>query len=380
MTSSRRTAAVVGAGIGGLATAVALRRTGWDVTVHERADALRAVGAGIALAPNAVHALDALGLGDAVRARAHRLPATAVRLAAGGTLARVDGDAVAARHGAGVLAVDRTDLHALLVDALGPGVVRCSSPVDDAAALTAEHDLVVAADGLHSRARATAWPDVRPVYSGYTAWRAVVRTDVRPVEASETWGRHERFGIVPVGDDRVYLFATATVPEGAHAPDAAGELAEVRRRFGGWHAPVPALLDAVDPATVLRHDVVALSHVPHPWHRGRLALLGDAAHAMEPNLGQGAGLALEDAVVLSHALRDDVPVETALARYTADRRPRAARLHAASARIGRLTQHAGPLTTAVRDVVVRLTPPALALRGTDATSRWRPPVGDATRP
>lgn len=376
-----RSAAVVGAGIAGLAAAVALRRAGWTVTVHERAATLQALGAGLVLSPNAVHALDALGLGDAVRERGVPLSASALRRPDGRALSRLDGARLAARHGAPVLAVERAALHALLADAVGPDVVRCGEDVPDAAALAGEHDLVVAADGIRSRTRAAGWPDAAaPSYAGYTAWRALVRTDQRLTEASETWGRRERFGVVPVGEGRVYVFATGTVPAGAHASDGAAELAELRRRFGGWHAPIPALLDAVDPATVLRHDVHALPAVPATSHRGTTVLVGDAAHAMEPNVGQGAGLALEDAVVLAHVLDDDVPVERALARFTALRRPRAVRLVAASARLGRLTQHSGPAVAALRDAAVRLTPPGLALRASDATMGWRPPGDRPARP
>lgn len=371
-TTTTPRAAVVGAGIGGLAAAVALRRAGWDVAVHEQAPGLRAVGAGIALSPNAVHALDALGLHDALREHATTLASSAIRRPDGRMLATLDAAQVTARHGAPVLAVGRAELHTLLAGALPPGVVRCGSPVDDAAALTGTHDLVVAADGVRSPTRTRGWPaEPAPAYAGYTAWRALVRTDVRVTGASETWGRRERFGVVPVGEGRVYLFATATVPAGA-APDGEAGLAELRRRFGRWHAPIPALLDAVDPAAVLRHDVHALPRVPATLHRGNLVLVGDAAHAMEPNVGQGAGAALEDAVALGRSLAQGGTVADALARWEAARRPRAARLLAMSARLGRLTQHTGPVVGALRDAAVSLTPAAVALRGTDRTMGWRP--------
>ncbi|WP_199423131.1 FAD-dependent oxidoreductase [Actinotalea solisilvae] len=382
MTPSRpartRSVAVVGGGIAGLATALALGRDGWSVTVHERAPGLTALGAGLVLGPNAVRALDALGLRAAVRERAFALTGSAVLRPDGRALSRLAASRLAERHGAPVLAVERSALHALLADAVGPGVVRCGSDIADATSLAGDHDLVVAADGIRSRTRATAWPDAAaPSYAGYTAWRAVVHTDTGLTEASETWGHRERFGVVPVGDDAVYVFATATVPAGRHAHDGATELAELRRRFGAWHAPLPALLDAVDPTTVLRHDVDALPRVPASFHRGRTVLVGDAAHAMEPNLGQGAGLALEDAVVLAHVLADGGRVEDALARFTALRRPRASSLVALSARLGRLTQGGGRATGAARDAVVRLTPAGLALRGSDRVMGWRPPRGAA---
>lgn len=376
MTSTRRTpsAAVVGAGIAGLATALALRRTGWSVTVHERTATLQALGAGLVLAPNAVHALDALGVGAAVRTRATPVVASALRRPDGRALARLDAAALAARLGAPLLGIERGALHALLAEALGTDAVRCGSPVDDAASLTATHDLVVAADGLRSPTRTAGWPRAAaPAYAGYTAWRAVVRTDSPVTEVSETWGRRERFGVVPVGTGSVYLFATATVAAGGHAADGTAELAELRRRFGRWHSPVPALLDAVDPATVLRHDVHALPRVPASFHRGTVALVGDAAHGMEPNLGQGAGLALEDAVTLAHLVAGGEPVERALARYTAARRARASRLVRTSADLGRLTQHTGRIGGTLRDAAVRLTPAAVAARGTHRTMGWRPP-------
>ncbi|KGM08332.1 monooxygenase, partial [Cellulomonas bogoriensis 69B4 = DSM 16987] len=231
-----------------------------------------------------------------------------------------------------------------------PGVIRYGAQVHDPQALGAAHDVVVGADGLRSRVRAGGWPDeAGPVYAGYTAWRALVRARVDVTEVCETWGRRERFGVVPVGEGLVYVFATATVAAQQHADGAAGEVAELRRRFAGWHPPVPALLDALDPAAVLRHDVHALPRVPSRLHRGSTVLLGDAAHAMEPNLGQGACLAIEDAIVLAHVLADGAPVHAALARYTAARRPRTVTTSRMSARIGWLTQRTGPVGAAVRD-------------------------------
>lgn len=371
--ASARRAAVVGAGIGGLAAAVALRRTGWAVTVHERAPSLEPLGAGLVLWPNAVHALDALGLGDAVRESALALGGSALRRPDGRFLSRADGALLSARHGAPLLGIQRSHLHALLAAAVGAAALRLGSEVRDPAALADEHDLLVGADGLRSRVRAAGWPGADPAYAGYTAWRAVVRADVPGAAMSETWGHDERFGVVPMPDGWVYVFATATVGPRLRTGDGVAELAELRRRFGAWHAPIPALLDALEPDAVLRHDVDALPRVPARLHHGTTVLLGDAAHAMQPNLGQGACLAIEDAVVLAHVLADGAPVAPSLERYTALRRPRAAALGRMSARLGRLTQGVGPVGAAMRDAAVRLAPPQLALRGSDKTAGWRPP-------
>ncbi|MCA1783794.1 MAG: FAD-dependent monooxygenase [Intrasporangiaceae bacterium] len=371
---SCRSASVVGAGIAGLAATLALRRTGWWVTVHERAAALEPLGAGLVLWPNAVHALDDLGVGAAVREQAAVLDGSTLRRSDGRWLARNDDAGLATRHGAPLLGIERPNLQAILAAAVGPDVVRFGSEVRDTEALTTGHDIVVAADGIRSRLRAEGWRGhSQPAYAGYTVWRAVVGAEVVTPAVSETWGHRERFGIVPVGSGRVYIFATATVGAQQYAEDRTGELNDLRRRFGRWHDPIPALLDAVEPDAVMRHDVHALPHVPRQLHRGKTVLIGDAAHAMEPNLGQGACLALEDAVVLAHVLGDDVPVDHALPRYSAARRERVVAVSRMSAQIGRLTQNGGPVRASIRDTAVRLTPARLAQRGMDRTSSWTPP-------
>ena len=236
-------------------------------------------------------------------------------------------------------------------------------------------ELVVLADGLSSTSRAlVTGPGPRPRYAGYTAWRAVAPAGVElagPGGATESWGRGERFGIVPLTDGRVYWFATANVPEGERAPD--GEHSEVLRRFSGWHAPVPDVLRATAPADVLRHDVYDLRPHPRSYISGRLVLLGDAAHAMSPNLGQGACQAIEDAATLSALLPPGSDVEAGLGAYDRLRRPRARRIAGRSALLGRIGQLEGRLTSAARDLVVRRTPDALTERQLDDVLRWRPP-------
>jgi 2-polyprenyl-6-methoxyphenol hydroxylase-like FAD-dependent oxidoreductase len=382
----RPSAVIVGGGIGGLTAGIALRRAGWSVTVCERAAGLEPVGAGLFVWPNAVRALRAVGLADALLARANVLDATGVRRPDGRWLSRLDGAAVERRHGEPLLAIARADLIAVLASALPAGALRLGVPVttvhDGGAGepalvrcgdetLTA--DLVVGADGIGSVVRTSTWPDQPPpTYRGYTAWRALVRAPaITTRHAGETWGRGERFGIVPLGGDRFYVYATANAPAGARAAD---EPAELRRRFGRWHDPIPALLARVERGTVLRHDVFAIEPPRGRMHHGRVALLGDAAHAMEPNLGQGACLAIEDAVVLAHALASAPPPGVAgLERYSDARTPRVTRLARRSRLLGRLTQTSATVLVAARDTATRLMPDGLAARGFDDAAGWRPP-------
>ncbi|MBY8870357.1 FAD-dependent monooxygenase [Micromonospora sp. PLK6-60] len=379
-------AIVVGGGIGGLAAAVALHRHGWRVTVLERAAVAGEVGAGLSLMANGLRALDALGLGAAVRARGRADTPGGLRDRTGRWLSRVDGDQLERMLGTRAVGVHRADLHALLRTALPAGALVTGARVGDvdpstgevrhhhaAGVTTIRGDLVVGADGLRSAVRARLWPDLPPpVYAGSTAWRAVV-TWPEPLPTEVTWGPGAEFGIVPMGDGRVYWYGAVTAPPGGQAPD---ELAEVRRRFGSWHEPIPALLDATAPAAVLRHDLHHLAEPLPSYVRGRVALLGDAAHAMTPNLGQGAQQALEDAVVLGAACAGGPGrLPDALDSYDRQRRPRSQEVARASLRAGRFGQQLrNPLAVAARAMLLRLTPPRAALRAMARYADWTPPA------
>lgn len=175
------------------------------------------------------------------------------------------------------------------------------------------------------------------------------------------------------------MYATAVTGPGTRPAD---HRAELIRRFGAWHDPIPALLERLDrrepdPVTVLHHDFHELA-VPLPrFHSGRVALLGDAAHAMTPNLGQGGCQAVEDAVVLAHLLAGDTGVPAALAAYTAARHGRTTRISRLSRRMGGLARLSHPLAVSVRDVAVRVTPSVVTTRGLDTLLGWQPPPGPA---
>jgi 2-polyprenyl-6-methoxyphenol hydroxylase-like FAD-dependent oxidoreductase len=360
-----RVAAIIGGGIGGLAAAVALRRTGWRVTVHERAPAFTEVGAGISLWPNALHALDRLGLLGEVLSRAEKETAGGAKDRRGRWLTRVTSDQLERRFGHPVVVLHRGRLLEALLTALPEDVLRPGTTVTD----LPEADLVVAADGLRSTVRSRLWPGVHPRYAGHTAWRMVARPASPPREGAVLWGRGERFGYAPMPGGTVYCFGTATVPEGGTTGSAAVEYAEVLRRFQTWPDPVPALLDAVDPGAVLRHDLYDLPPLPS-FVRGTTVLLGDAAHAMTPSLGQGGCQALEDAVVLADCLAAS-GTTAGLARYDALRRPRTQAIVTRSARLNTIGQIAWPPAAAARDLMVRLVPAEVVLRAMTSVIGFR---------
>ena len=355
---------VVGGGIGGLTAALALRRQGAHVTLWEREAVFSPIGAGIVLAPNAVAILQRLGVDLA--GRGERVGAMLLQSADGRVLQRMDLSAWRASHGP-AYAFHRGELHEALLEALaGDADVRCGvapTAMDDtpdgvvAAACdgSAERfDLVVGADGIHSHVRQLIGQPVPVRYSGYTCWRAVCpNPGVR--ESLETWGRGARFGAVPLSRDRLYVFL---VKNAARRAPSLSWPEGFRAAFGGFAGPCPAILEAMNGVPLMHHDLEELDEPA--WGRGRIWLLGDAAHAMTPNLGQGAAMAIEDAFVLSGCIGGDA--SAGHARFVATRHPRVRKLQLDSRRFGRVAHYESAPAVWARDTVVRLLPQAMADR------------------
>ncbi|MET9958047.1 FAD-dependent monooxygenase [Streptomyces sp. NPDC006326] len=368
--SDGRTALVIGGGIGGLAAAIALHRTGWQVTVVERSAVLEDAGAGISLAANGIRALEALGLGEAVRRAAHPQYTGGTRTPDGRWLSRMDGAALERALGVPVTGIPRAQLHRLLRRALPPHCLRTGVTGSPDAAGT---DLVVAADGVRSAIRTRLFPDhPGPVYSGSTVLRAITAEPLAlDADFALTWGPGAEFGHIGFPDGRAEWHAVLAAPAGVRHPD---PLAFLRRRFAGWHESTARLLAATRSEDVLHHDVHELVSPLPSYAVGRVALLGDAAHAMTPNLGQGACQALEDAVVLAAELAAGPDVETALLRYDAVRRPRTqavARAARLAGRMGHRLSH--PLAVSLRNGALRLAPSGATVRAILRHADWTPP-------
>ncbi|MFI6299018.1 FAD-dependent monooxygenase [Nonomuraea sp. NPDC050790] len=373
------TAVVIGGGVGGLTAGLALRLRGWDVTVLERAPALEDVGSGLAVSPNGLRALDTVGLGDPVRELGRVQGAAGIRKPDGRWLSQTSQERARVRYGDGVVLLRRRILVDLLADALDRANIRLNTEVTgldpDSGTVetetgTFQADLVVAADGIRSRTRRQLFPGhPEPAYSGVTAWRGLVPwPESARIHSTETWGSGLVFGTHQLAGDVAYFYATDLAAPGGRAGD---EREELLRRFGGWHEPIPAMLAAVDPGAILRNDIHQMETPLPRLHRGRVALLGDAAHPMTPNLGQGACQAVEDAVVLAHHAGGD------LAGYTGARLRRTADIVRRSMAICRVTKIRNPVVIGLRDLGMRAAgrlSSDLMLRAMDSVLDWRPPA------
>ncbi|MGV9385199.1 FAD-dependent monooxygenase [Nonomuraea sp. NPDC003707] len=369
---------VVGAGLGGVAAAAGLHRLGHEVTLFERGAELREAGTGIVVMPNGLRALDAVGLADDVRGHVMHATLGGLRDWRGRPLLITD--LARAQQEVGTPAIiDRAELHRALRAPLPPGLVRTATPVErlepDPAGVSvisdgnpvARADAVVAADGIGSKLRAQLFP-------GHPGLRRTGRIDLRgmlprpaglatDLLASQLVDRRSgaMFGLFPVGEDRLYWF-TDSVLHGT-PPDAYEARRQMLSLMADWHPLVTALIEAT-PADDIYVDPIARLAEPLPsYAAGRIAFLGDAAHAMPPDLGQGASQAFEDAAALTRHLTGAEPADVAerLLRYDAERRPSANRIMRAASRQSRLTSQTG-LAAWLRDTLLRAVPSRLATR------------------
>jgi 2-polyprenyl-6-methoxyphenol hydroxylase-like FAD-dependent oxidoreductase len=361
-------ALVIGAGIGGVATAIALRRVGIDVAVVEQAAALGEVGAGVGLWSSAIRALDRLGVATAFRERACAVREAQVAKWDGSIVSRADVGAICDAIGAQSYVVHRGELHAALVAAARDVPIalgrRCTSIEEDDRGVVAcfedageeRADLAIGADGLRSIVRASLRGEEPPRYSGETCYRGVAPfVHPEPHVLREIQGPGGlRCCVVALDRERVYWWATRPAPAGEEeAPRERKE--RLGSLFAGWAHHFPEALAATATDAILRNDL--FDRVPIPrWSRRRVTLLGDAAHPTTPNLGQGACMAIEDAVVLARMLASHPRVTDAFAAYERERLARTSSIVRMSWRMGKISSWTSPLAVAVRDAMVKATP------------------------
>lgn len=344
MTASAQHIIVIGAGIGGLAAALALQRRGFKVSIYERGAEIREFGAGVVIAPNARRALRDLGVDEALERLSASAPLIHTCVYNTGEIIRTDrNDAIAARQGMGVLQVHRGDLHGLLLQAV---------QANDADAVHAEHtfvaldqdatgvtvsfangarrrgDAVIGADGNSSAVRSFLFPGENPKFTGQVAFRALVPDELCPPVVRERGsamyqGPRRYLLHYPLRGGRIMNLigcgqALAWEEEGWAIP-ATNE--EFLHHYSDYAPELLELIRSVPPGELFKWGLRDREPLA-TWTHGRVAMLGDAAHPMMPFLGQGACIALEDGLVLGRAFAAARTVDEALARYEAARRTR----------------------------------------------------------
>lgn len=343
-------AAVIGGGISGFCAAIALGRAGADVEIFERSPAIREIGAGLSLWPNATYALRELGLLEPCARASSRVSGIQLRDPGGREWAsvRISGGETPA------LCLDRPALLSALRAAVDPRRVHVDCECEGVdpgpggrkagvrfkGGRTREFDAVIGADGLGSAVRRfVTGRSERPVYRGYMIWRGVARMPSSRLGEgiiTEAWGKGERFGIMPIGEGKVCWYAARSQPETAAPPSRA----EILEHFRGWHPPIAEVIAATPESAIVRTPALDRP-AAWTWARGPVVLIGDAVHPMTPNLGQGTCLALEDALILAILLARGGPAEDAFRRFEKMRRARAAAIVLGARWIGAFAQSEG---------------------------------------
>ena len=367
MSDATRRATVIGAGIGGLAAGIALRRAGFEVTVHEAAQEIRPLGAGLSIWPNGIRALRALGLDFVVDAEGVPRVGGALRRADGSILAEFGAETIASRWGEPLIGLHRRDLHEGLLAGLGADGVRLGSRLidveDDVLRFESgdedRPDLAVGADGLRSVVRGALLSDAQPRDSEIVAFRGVSPAPTE-VLAGEWWGDGSVAGLLPLRGGSVYWYVAHRVDGDAADPG----VDELERHLREYASPLTEIVRATPAAEVLCHRL--FDRAPqHSWSSAKTTLLGDAAHPMLPFLGQGACSALEDAVALGEALAQDTDVRAALAAYEQSRVRQTAKVVHGSRRAAALVLSPSRLGRRLRNALVGHVPAGLRLRQLD---------------
>lgn len=368
---------VIGGGIGGLCTVYALQQQGLDVHVYDAASSFKPIGAGIGIGSNAMQALVKLGIGEAIQQNGTILKTQLFLNKKGTILNSIDFSSFQKRFGQSNITIQRADLHQALYDQLLPHTLHlhkrciqveqledgCIVHFEDGTTVTC--DYVIAADGLHSPIRQQYVPNSKPRYAGYMCWRGVAKAGdlVQPHTSVEIWDSIGRFGYAPIKDGQVYWFACVNAREQDpflhHL-----EKEQIAYLFKDFPQPIAELIRQTDQELILTHDLYDLKPI-QTYHFNRCILLGDAAHATTPNMGQGAGQAIEDALVFSQALHDFKDFQQAATYYNQKRHAKTKKVTTLSRKIGWAAQWENPLLTKSRDFVFPFIPSALLLKRLD---------------
>lgn len=372
---------IVGGGIGGLTVAVALQQHGFEAHIYEAAPEIRPMGKGIWLPTNAMLVLGRLSIGEVIAAKGLPLERIELHDKTVGLLQAMDLQGIRQRYGQTTVSILRTDLQAGLVAALPQYTLhlskRCSSVKQASNSVTVtfddgtevEGDIVIGADGIRSVVREAVVPKVALRYSGQTCYLGVADLALPPKMARtvrEIWGGQPRFGYSAVGAEKVYWFAPQTAE--ANSPTPTSVIDSLRTIYSDFPHPVLELINHTPPEEIIRVDLHDFAPIDQ-WYTERVVLMGDAAHAMTPNLGQGGAQAIEDAYVLAETLHTSKTPETAFQMYTQIRQPKTRKIVTTAWQLGQVAHMANPWLRRARNTAFRWMPKQLQRRQAESLYR-----------
>jgi 2-polyprenyl-6-methoxyphenol hydroxylase-like FAD-dependent oxidoreductase len=372
--SDQPSALIVGSGVAGVTAAFALGKAGWKTSVLEKASDVRNlyVGSGIHLWNNTMRALSMLGLDDRVMSVSG--PGAVVErmqfiTPKGRVLASIECGEMGRRMGGDCVGINRAELLPALAEALDDGVIQTNREVvgfdQDGTGVTVRlgdgseerADVLIGADGINSTVRRlVTGVDEPPRYAGYTIWQGIAKVtpEVAPLGVFPlVYGPGLRFAYYRVDDERLYWFGVANAPEGEHDPPGTVKQT-LLERFRGWPYPTEEVIRMTDEDVIHRRDLYDRDSIQN-WGEGRVTLVGDAAHPMTFDIGQGAGQGIEDAVVLSRCLSSGGDVAGALRSYEDQRRKRTAHMQRLSRTVGTLGRWKNPLAVQLRNLITMAT-------------------------
>ncbi|MBI6550295.1 FAD-dependent monooxygenase [Xenorhabdus lircayensis] len=358
------TALIVGTGIGGLSAAIALKKIGWAVQLFEKSDSLRTTGSGLSVMSNASAAMKKLlGIDLDLERYGAEIQNFEMRHKSGLLLKRLPMQEISNQQGTPSVCISREKLHQALLDQLGDVNVtfgkRAADYVETTDGIqlnfddgTVSHgDILVGADGFYSSIREAIGTTSIIQEAGYICWLSLVKyshPQITPGYVVHYWGSGKRIGIIDIGNGWVYWWGTANMlPHEAKSWQ--GTNKDVAEFYTGWPDIVHDIILATDSTSIIAVDAKDRTF-PETWTKGRVTLLGDAAHPMYTSLGQGAGLSIEDAAVLGYTLRNTDDYAEALKKYEAIRQPRARAIVDASRALSEIEQYDSLVPRVKRDV------------------------------
>lgn len=361
---------ILGGGIAGLTAAISLKKLGFKTIVYESSQTIEGIGAGLGLASNALKALEYLGLSQGIPAIGTKVTASHIRDSFGKTIAIADATLVSELDDQN-FAVHRKDLHQYLFSQLEKNEVipdkRLVSFIQSKEEVFIEFedgtsdtsDYLIAADGVGSVVRQQLFPHSKPRYAGYTCWRAIIKNPgLQLTDSSETWGKEGRFGYVALPNNLIYWYACINTKKKDIRTYTAQDLLE---NFKNYHHPIPKILADTRDEDLLQNDILDIKPISQ-FTCERVLLIGDAAHATTPNMGQGACMALEDVAVLMHELKQTKDVERAFHSFEKKRVKRTRFIINTSRKMGVIAQFENPTLISIRNAVFRGMPKAFVKR------------------